>query len=158
MYGCAILQSWATCLTFWYCLMLQLVTRTLPKPKSVEKERGIVCGHHLWIHSLFGDCIAGASPVHLFAPKQVKLIHKHLRFLTGWTDIPEAQWAWCYNVMIKCSHFSLFIYYYLLYYTLQPSCHCTYCLLPERKHWISYNISMCVYLWDHVELLMYLIK
>ena len=53
----------------------------------------MVCGHHLQNHFLFGGCLAVASPVHLlslsFAPKQVKLIHNRLRFLTGQIDIPE---------------------------------------------------------------------
>uniref|UniRef100_A0AAY5KHT2 Protein HTATIP2 n=1 Tax=Esox lucius TaxID=8010 RepID=A0AAY5KHT2_ESOLU len=78
-------RSRTTCATRMGCrysLMLPVVTRTLAKCKTREesvrkdKEREIVCGHHLQNHSLFGGCLAVASPVHLlslsFAPKQVQ--------------------------------------------------------------------------------------
>ena len=55
---------------------------------------------------IFGGCLAVASPVHLlsrsFAPKQVKLIHNHVCFLTGQNNILEVKLTWCYTVMIKC--------------------------------------------------------
>ena len=77
--------------------MLPVVTGTLEEHKleSVrrDKERAVVCGHHIQKYSLFGGCLAFASPLHLlllsFAPRQVKLIHRHLCFLNGQIDIPE---------------------------------------------------------------------
>ena len=79
--------------------MVPIVTLKLAehntREKSVRKDKEIVtvCGHHMQKHSLLGDCLAAASPLHplslSLAPKQVKLIHNHLCFLNGQIDITD---------------------------------------------------------------------
>ena len=121
-------RHWPTCATwlgYRYRLMLPEVTRTLAENTKLEKNRSIrIRREQLSVsttckHSLFGGCLAFASPLHLlsfsFAPKQVKLTHNHLFFQNGQIDIPEVKLTWGYTVTIKCSRFFWAVYIWIGY-------------------------------------------
>lgn len=78
--------------------MLPIVAKTIAENKTREesmrtdRERDIVCGHHMRNNFVLGNCLAFASPSPLlslsFAPKEVKLIDSPFCFLNGQIDVP----------------------------------------------------------------------
>lgn len=85
--------------------MIQVVRRTLTKHQTrnktlrENKERAIVCGHHLQNHFPFGRCP-------LLLPLQC--IHNYFCFVTGQIDIDLV--LYCDNYVFTLSIFGWFVY------------------------------------------------
>lgn len=73
------------------CYRLPIATRTLAEHKTREfavrkdKERAIVCGHHLKNHSPFGGCLS-ITPATTFICTKAGEIHSESLKLPKWTD------------------------------------------------------------------------